>query len=409
MSALLRPFTGYFPTSVFAHRVVAPQASTLSADQREAARNDPLSFRYSAGRSAGVSQAEAVEWLAECQNQGALRPVGPAVLAYRQGDGDRAVTGIVADVSLSAYNAGLVKRHEKTIAKTARKMADYMRTTRIYGNPVALAHRPRSGVNARIAAHTAREADTIFTTVDGLTRQLWAIEGDEAEELCREFNNVLNITDGHHRLAAAALVATQEGRLDAGLPVGVFSADQLTLRSFARCVVDPDLDADTVIERLRSEHRMQEVSEFEVRPGARFEFGVKIRDRYFKLQIDRRKIPDDHYQSLDVNLLQNMILGPVFGITNPRRDKRLRFVADVPGASEADNHPDAWLLPLPVAVDDVIAVADSGQVMPAKSTWFAPKVPSGLVVRLLDRNQTARRRGAGLGPARPPRGGSTRL
>jgi uncharacterized protein (DUF1015 family) len=136
---------------------------------------------------------------------------------------------------------------------------------------------------------------------------------------------------------------------------------------------------------------------------------VKIRDRYFKLQIDRRKIPDDHYQSLDVNLLQNMILGPVFGITNPRRDKRLRFVADVPGASEADNHSDAWLLPLPVAVDDVIAVADSGQVMPAKSTWFAPKVPSGLVVRLLDRNQTARRRGAGLGPARPPRGGSTRL
>ena len=386
MSALLRPFTGYIPTSEFAHRVVARQAARLSADQREAARNDPLSFRYSVGRGAGVSQAEAVEWLATCRDQGALRPVGPAVLAYRQGDGDRAVTGIVADVSLSAYNSGLVKPHEKTIAKTARKMADYMRTTRIYGNPVALAHRPRSGVDARIAAHTGRAADTIFTTFDGLTRQLWVIEGDEAVEVCQEFNDVLYITDGHHRLAAAALVARQERRLEAGLPVGVFSSDQLTLRSFARCVVDPDLDTDTVVERIRSEHRMQEVTEFEARPRARFEFGVKIRTRYYRLQIDRRNIPADHYQSLDVNLLQDLILGPVLGITHPRLDKRLRFVADLPEARQAEINADAWFLPFPAAVDDVMAVAGSGQVMPPKSTWFAPKLPSGLVIRLLDGN-----------------------
>lgn len=387
VSALLQPFTGYVPTSTFAHRVVGPPTSMLSAAQRRAARNDPLSFRYAVGRGAGSSQTEAVEWLAECRNQGVLRPVGPVVFVYRQSDGDLAVTGIVADLSLSAYNSGQVKRHEKTIAKTERKMADYVRTTRIYGNPVALAHRPHAGVDAIVAAHTGRDAATTFTTADGLSHQLWGVEGDEAEELCRGFSNVLYITDGHHRLAAASLVALEEGRMDARLPVGLFSAEDLMLRSFARCVADPGFDAKIVIDRLRSEHRMEEVSDLEARPRVRLEFGVKIRGRHFRLQIDRHNIPDDPYNSLDVNLLQSLILGPVFGITDPRRDKRLRFVADLPKGSQTDINCDAWLLPLPATVSDVMAVADSGRFMPPKSTWFAPKLPSGLVIRLLDKSQ----------------------
>ena len=357
----------------------------LSADQQQKARNDPLNFRYAVGRGVGSSHTEALEWLVKCRDQGVLLPVGPAVFMYRQGDGARAVTGIIADLSLNAYNSGLVKRHEETVAKTERKMADYMRTTRIYGNPVALAHRPHAGVNAKIAAHTGRDADSVFTTAEGLSHQLWVIEGDEAQELCREFNNVLYVTDGHHRLAAAALVASQEGRMDARLPVGLFSTQEQTLRSFARCIVDPSLDADTVIDQLRSEHQMQEVSNLEARPRTRFEFGVRIGGRYFRLQINRRKVPDDLYNSLDVNLLQNLILGPVFGIANPRRDKRLRFAADLSEAGQTDFDSDVWFLPLPASVDDVMTVADAGQVMPPKSTMFAPKLPSGLVVRLLDR------------------------
>ena len=232
------------------------------------ASNDPLSFRHAAGRGAGSSQTEAVAWLAECRNQGVLRRVGRAVLVYRQKDGDVAITGIIADLSLSAYNSGLVKRHEKTIAKTKRKMADYIRTTRIFGNPVTLTHQPHAGFNATIAAHTGGEPDTAFTTADGISHQLWVIEGDEAEEICRGFNNALYITDGHHRLAAAALVASQEGRMNACFPVGLFAAETLRLRSFFRCVVDPDLDANAVIDRLRSEHRMEEVSDLEARPRA---------------------------------------------------------------------------------------------------------------------------------------------
>ncbi len=358
----------------------------LSAAQREAASNDPLSFRHAAGRGSGSTQAETAAWLARCRDQGALRPVGPAVFVYRQSAGDTAVTGIIADASLSAYNSGLVKRHEKTIAKTERKMADYMRTTRIYGNPVALAYRSHSGLDATIAAHTGREADTAFTTADGISHQLWVIEGHEAEEACHGFGDVLYVTDGHHRLAAASLVAAQEGRMNARLPVGLFSAEALRLRSFARCVVDPDLDADAAIDRLASEYLMEEVTGLEARPRARFEYGVKIGDRHFRLQLDRDTIPDNPYDSLDVNLLQNLILGPVFGISDARSDKRLRYVADLTDTSQTHFDSDAWLLPFPTAVGDVMAVADSGRVMPAKSTWFAPKLPSGLVIRSMDEN-----------------------
>jgi len=384
--ALLKPFIGYIPTSEFGHRVVGPPASTLSATQIEAARKDPLSFRYALGRSANRSHPAANEWLHECLDQGVLNPVGPAVFVYRQGTDNSAVTGIVADVSLAAYDAGLVRRHEKTITKTQRKMVDYMQTTRVYGNPVALTHRTHEGVEATIAALTVAEPDTAFSTADGLSHELWVVGGPAAEDLCGQVNGVLYITDGHHRIAAASVVAAREGRADSGLPAGLFAADKLQLRSFARCVVDPDLDADAVVRRLRSSSSTLEVGEIEARPQQRNEFGIRVRDRFFKVHIDSRAVPEDPYESLDVNLLQNMILGPIFGITDPDQDKRLRFTADLAAPGQPNTDSDAWLLPFPSNIEDVMDVADSGRVMPPKSTLFAPKLPSGLVIRKLEQS-----------------------
>jgi len=307
----------------------------------------------------------------------------------------------VADVAMSAYDSGLIKRHEMTISKTERKMANYMRTTRIYGNPVALAHRKHAAVSATIAAHTVRDADYSFIAADGFSHALWVVPGDEAHQLCQSFDGPLYITDGHHRLAAASSVAAEEGRRDPHLPAGLFSSDELRLRSFARYVVDPEIETDAVIDRLASEHRLEEVSEVEARPRGPNDFGVKIRGRSFRLHIDRDNVPDDLYGSLDVNLLQDLILEPVFGISNPRQDKRLHFAADLPERSDNDIECDAWFHPFPPSVADVMAVADSGRAMPPKSTWFGPKVPSGLVIRLLDRAQARR---GDPGQAEPRRG-----
>lgn len=381
MTELLRPFVGYIPSSTFAQRVVGPPSATLTPEQKRAAVDDPLSFRYTAGRKAGCSHDNAMRWIGDLVTDGVLLPIGPAVVVYRQQTGDFVSTGMIADLSLGAYTSGRVKRHEKTIAKTQRKMANYMRTTRMYGNPAVTAFRPVTLVEETIAGHTNDRPATEYTTVDGIGHSLWLVEGNDASELCRLLDSVLYITDGHHRLAAAALVAADEGKTDARIPVGVFSAGEFRLRSFARCIDDPDLALDAVIGNLETEFELDEVGSDEAFPRTRFEFGAKIGDRYFRLRIPEDRIPADQHLSLNTNLIQEMVLGPVFGITHPRLDKRLRFVADLGEVGDVCPTANVWFLPFHLEVNDVMAVADSDRTMPAKSTWFAPKLPSGLVIR----------------------------
>ena len=357
---------------------------TLSPEQREQARTDPLSFRFAAGRAAASSREDAVAWLIDRRADGALQSVEQAVLLYRQTQDDLVATGIVADASIAAYESKRVKRHERTFAKTLHKMADYMSSTRVYGNPISLTHRPDPQISTLTSAITAQPAYISFKTVDDVTHEMWLVEGSQAEDLCSRFTTDLYITDGHHRLAAAAAVSAEEGRTDAYLPAGVFSSEQLRLRVFARCIVDPQLDIAAAIDRISSQHQLDEVGDNEVRPRASGEFGVKLGDRYFRMQLDVRQAETSPPDSLDVKMLQDHVLGPVFGITKPRNDKRLGFVADLRGQSPTAIEADAWFLPFPVQVSDVMAVADSGKVMPAKSTWFAPKVPSGLAIRTLD-------------------------
>lgn len=386
MTGLLRPFSGHMPSSDFGARVVGPPTATLTEEQREEARLDRFSFRHSAGRGARSSREAALDWLASCRDEGALLSVDDAVIVYRQRKDDFVATGFVADLSLEAYLTGRVKRHEKILAKTSRKMARYMRTTRVYGNPPVTASRPDHDLKALVAGHAKHQPDAAFTTVDGTVHELWAVAGDPAHELCGLVDTSLYITDGHHRLAAASLVASKENRTGARIPVGVFSADELKLRSFARCITGLALDTDTVISALKADNEVTEVESDEVRPRARYEFGIRIRDRYFRLRIPGERIPDDHYASLNTGLLRELILGPVFGIDEPGKDKRLRFVPDLSDASLANIDADVWLLPFPLTAEDVMAVADSDGTMPPKSTWFAPKVPSGLVIRPLDDN-----------------------
>ncbi len=148
-------------------------------------------------------------------------------------------------------------------------------------------------------------------------------------------------------------------------------------------MVDPEADFDQLVERLRATHDLIEVSEVEARPTGRHEFGLLVRGRTYRIRLHPDLVPDDVYGALDVNLLQHHVLGPIFGITDPRDDSRLSYIPDRPGL-DAHGHCDAWFLPFPPTVADVMAVADAGLTMPPKSTWFAPKVPSGLVVRLMD-------------------------
>lgn len=381
VTELLRPLVGYIPSSEFGSNVVGPPSALLTSEQKNAAKRDPLSFRYTAGRKAGGSQQEALSWLEGSVGSGALLPIGPSVVVYRQSQDENASTGILADLSIAAYDSGQVKPHERTIAVTRRKMAEYMRTTRMYGNPPVTAAPPDVEFEEIIAAPTSRPPDSAFKTVDGTLHELWVVDGGQADELCSSCPSAVYITDGHHRLASASVVAAEESRSDARIPAGVFPPGEFRLRSYARCLSDPGLDPDVAVARLAESLEIAEVAPEDAVPGHTLEFGAKIGSRHFLIRIPDNLVPHDHYASLNTNLLQNLILAPVFGIENPRTDKRLQFVADLGDTPRTCTRFDAWLLPYPLLVSDVMTVADSSLTMPAKSTWLAPKLPSGLVIR----------------------------
>ena len=385
MTSLLEPFRGYVPAADFAPRIVGPPVSLLSPDQQHAARMDPLSFRHVVGKGAGAPHTEAREWLRMCREQGALEPIGPAVIIHRLARGAFSATGLIADVSVSAYDTGLIKRHETTIAKTERRMAEYMATTRIYGNPVALAHRDHPEVEETLRVQSEREPDITFTAMDGFRHSMWIVEGAPARDMCASFDDVLYITDGHHRLAAASTVAAEERRSDPHLPAGLFGSDQLQLRAFARGVRNTGVDPSDVIAFLRTTHELVEVPDAIPRPLRRHEVGCRVGRRSFVMTFNPDTISSELYRSLDVNLLHNLVLEPLFGITNPRTDARLRFEADNERRSHEPDIYDAWFLPYATGIDQVMAVADMGRAMPPKSTYFAPKLPSGIVIRLLER------------------------
>jgi uncharacterized protein (DUF1015 family) len=384
MTSLLTPFTGFIPSAAHAHRIVGPPSSMLSSEQKNASRLDDLSFRHVVGRGAGAHHAQAMDWLQRCRDLDALRPVDSSVIIHRLTRGAFIATGLIADVSLAAFDTGLVKRHETTIAKSERKMLKYMKSTRIFGNPVALAHYDHPEVAVSLASHTQRDADITFVAIDGMQHSLWVVAGDDAVNLCANFSDVLYITDGHHRLAAASALAAAEDRSDPHIPAGLFAENELKVWAFARAIKDQHVNTADIVNALREKFGLEESSLEVPRPTARQQVGVRIDDRSFVLTIPAALIPADPYDRLDVNLLQNLILEPLFGVTNPRTDSRLSFIADTADDAHDPDSYEAWFLPYPTSVRDVMMVADTGRAMPPKSTYFLPKLPSGLVIRPID-------------------------
>lgn len=355
----------------------------MSYEQKMALRVEALSFRHSVGRSAKAPRGAAKAWLQRSLDANALQAVDSVVIIHRLSRDTFTATGVIGDVSLAAYEAGRVKGHEATIAKTQNKMLEYMQSTRILGNPVALAHRENPSLTQLLAEHTALEPDVAFTAVDDAHHSLWLVAGQDAQTLCDTFSEEAYVTDGHHRLSAATALAASEGRSDPQVPGALFAESQLKLGAYARIVQDDSIAPQDLIDALAARFELVEVDQPVPRPNARAQMGVRTGKRSFLLTFPDELIPQDTYERLDVNLLQDLILNPLLKIKNPRTDTRLSFSADSPDEEHRVDSCDAWFLPYPAAVRDVMSVADSGRSMPPKSTFFMPKVPSGLVVRQL--------------------------
>lgn len=380
-----------------AARVVAPPIAMLAPEQwDEGASLDPISFRHVIGPGVALSDPSergkrlgaAADWLRERLADGTFEHhPGPMAFVYEIQKQEHRKIGIVANVSVAAYRDGRVRKHEDTLEETEAGLAEHMDRVRANGSPVALAHTPSGPIASVLARHSSGPPALDFVAGDGCAHSLWPVTGpDDVAELMGLYGELpaLYITDGHHRSAAAARFADQrrsdgegEGPHD-GYLAALFSSDQLRLRAFGRYVSDrAEMSAREFLALLSERFIVEQVEEVEhARPSGRGQFGMITGGSAYRITILAELIPDDAYQALDVIVLRENALS-LLGVTDG--DPRLHYVPDL--AEPADDG--VSFLPYPTSVADVIAVADAGRVMPPKSTWFEPKLPTGLVTTLL--------------------------
>jgi len=411
---LIRPFTGLRPAPGRAQDVIAPPYDVLNSEEARArAAGKPWSFLHISKAEidlpAGTDPydatvyAKARENFEHMQKGGVLaRDPAPVYYLYRLVMGGHTQTGLVAAASVPAYVEGRIRRHEFTRPDKEDDRVRQIDVLNAQTGPVFLTYRHNTEVDALVARITAGAPAVDVTADDGVRHSLWVVsEGTAIETLTRAFNAMerLYIADGHHRSAAAARVAATRQQANPAhrgdepynnfLAV-IFPDNQMQILDYNRVVKDLNgLSAKTFLGKLDAAFDVA-VSASPVKPARAGEFGMYLAGKWYRLHVRPALIPaQDPVRRLDVSLLQDNLLAPILGIGDPRRDKRVDFVGGIRGLPELERRVNSGEMAVAISMHatslgDLMAVADAGEVMPPKSTWFEPKLADGLVSHLLD-------------------------
>jgi uncharacterized protein (DUF1015 family) len=406
----LNPFRALRPEPALASQVAAVPYDVVTRD--EAARlaaGNPHSFLH-VGRSdidlppdtdphddriyAGARSA-----LDRFVAEGTLRrDAEPSLYVYRQEMDGRAQTGIVGCVHIDDYERDVIRKHEKTRKDKEDDRTRHVLTLDANAEPVFLAYRGSADVD-RVVERAVQGAPLYdFTADDGVRHTVWQVT--DTRPLTEAFSAVpvAYVADGHHR-SASAWRAGRERRARNSTHFGneeynwflavLFPAGQLAILPYNRVV--KDLAGQTsaqVLDRLRALGRVT-VTDNAV-PERAGSFCVYLDHHWYLVELDPSSIPSaDPIGSLDVSLLHDRILGPILGIGDPRTDQRVDFVGGIRGTEALERRVDSGEMALaismfPTTLEQLMRVADAGEVMPPKSTWFEPKLRSGLFVHTLD-------------------------
>jgi uncharacterized protein (DUF1015 family) len=399
---LLAPFRALRPPADLAPRLAVPPYDVVSSEEARAyAAGNPQSFFRISRPEVDLPQdtdehsapvhARGKENLAEFRRNGwLLLDEVPGFFLYRQQMGSHVQTGLVASASVDAYRAGAIKRHELTRPDKEDDRTRHIDALAANDEPVFLAYRARPELDALLARGSARPADLDFTSADGVRHSIWRLSAQENTELERALAGLdaLYIADGHHRSAAAARAQELHrsrgggpGEADWFLSV-VFPHDQLQILPYNRLV--KELGPDGPKGLLAALARRFEVTPADSPgPPGRHAFGLYCDGRWWRLVARPETIPADPRAALDVSILQDAVLGPILGITDPRRDPRIEFCGGIRGTAELAARVDrggarAAFALWPTSMQELLAISDAGEIMPPKSTWFEPKLRSGL-------------------------------
>ena len=405
--ARIRPFPSGRPPRKLAPRVASvPYDVVDTREARALAAGNPMSFLHVCRPEIDLPEdvdihSEAVyakgrENLDGFYANGTLEndPV-PRLLVYRQTWRGRKQDGLVATCSVDDYDADVIRKHEKTRRDKEDDRVRHLLAQSAHAEPVFLTYRAADAIDGRVARITAAAGEFDFEAPDGVRHTLWIVPEGDVAFFVASFAAVplLYVADGHHRCASAARArAALKGKLGTlpdehpvnWFPAAIFPDNQLAILPYNRVVKD--------FGGLREEDFLGKVRErFDVRPAEapeprrRGEFSLFFEELWQTL-VPREPIAvSDPVGSLDVSILQDRLLGPVLGIGDPRTDPRIDFVGGIRGTGELEERVRSGrgavaFAMYPTQISDVMAIADAGATMPPKSTWFEPKLRSGLFV-----------------------------
>ncbi len=408
----IRPFRGLRPRPDLVDQVASPPYDVLdSAEAREMAAGNPYCFlRVSKaevdlppdvdvhGDAVYEKSVETFRWMID---QGVLAyDAEPSFYVYQLRMGDHVQRGLVAGVSAQEYEDGSIKKHEHTRREKEDDRARHTEMLRANAGPVLLTYKHRDDVHALIERACARAPVADFVAADGIGHTLWRIDDPRSVADIRDaFRHVdaVYIADGHHRSASGFRVRnlfrdrnprhTGQEAYNFFLAT-LFPDDELRIMGYHRVVRDLNgLTTEDFLARVAASFEVAPTSAAE--PAGVHEFGMFLENRWYRLTAKPGTYPAEHpVKGLDASILQDNLLAPILGIADPRTSKRIDFVGGMRGTSELERRcrgdmKVAFAL-YPVSVAQLMAIADANEVMPPKSTWFEPKLRSGVVVRSLD-------------------------
>ena len=411
---LIRPFTGLRPRSELAAEIAAPPYDVLSSDEaRERAAGKPLSFLHISKAEIDLPPevdhyspavyAKSAQNLAALIESGALfRDRKPCYYAYRLVMGEHVQTGLIAAASVADYDSNRIRKHEFTRPDKEDDRVRQIEALNAQTGPVLLAHPDSDAAEALIATTTTGEPIADVTADDGIRHTVWLIDDDATiariSELIGAMPN-LYIADGHHRSAAASRVAAARRGSDKSAGASdsaeyflsvIFPARQMRIFDYNRVVRDLNGHSINSFLDLVGERYTITPSINPVRPERSGVCGMYLDRQWYHLAIRQELVPtEDPVRRLDVSVLSEQLLAPILDIADLRRDTRIDFVGGIRGLGELEHRVDEGEMAVafamyPTQLAELMSVADAGEVMPPKSTWFEPKLADGLVSHVLD-------------------------
>ena len=411
--AVLKPFKAVRPKDEYASQVGALPYDVMNSEEaREMVKDKPYSFLHvdkaEVDLPLGIDIYSKEVYEKAKENLDALSEKGickqdekPMLYIYRQIMNGREQTGIVGCTAVDDYINNVIKKHEFTRADKEADRIRHVDTLDANTGPIFLTHRENNTVSDITENWKNTHASAYdFVSDDGVSQTVWVIDDNAViDTLVKEFAKIdyLYIADGHHRCASA--VRTGEKRRGNGeydknaefnffLSV-IFPCDQLKIMDYNRVIADLNGNtSEEFIAKMSEKFTVEEATTSPYAPKERHTFGMYLDNKWYKVTAKAEFINEnDPVECLDVSILQNNLITPILNITDPRTDKRIDFVGGIRGLGELERRVSEGMklafAMYPTSLNELMDIADAGKVMPPKSTWFEPKLLSGLFIHKL--------------------------